>query len=332
MGVAVTVNYAHVTNQAYIDAASITAGGLTVQATMADDGGDKTDTFSAQSTSGAGGGKTGVAGSVAINIAITDTEANLLPAVQTTITGGGDVTLKAESNVSNTAKALPSDGGGSGSSVGVGISVAVNYGENQTYAQMGDGSALTGAHNLDIEATSGQEMTTDAKSGAKGSTAVTPVVAVAIAADDTNATIGSGSLLSVSGNLTDKASLTDQVGTDAEGDTQSSDTGVGISVAVTVVNDNALATTARDLSATGTVTFERERHLRQRSGRQGEREGRPAAGRQPNRTTTVPAASRSTTPPTRRPTSPTARPRRRTAAPRAQRASRTTRARPPTAA
>src|SRR5207245_9507946 len=118
-------------NQAYIGDATVTAGALTVQATMADDGsGDKTDTFSAQSTSGAGGGKNGVAGSVAVNVTFTDTEASLRSGSQSTLSGGsGDVTLKAAGNVSNTAKALPSDGGGTGSSVGVGISVAANYGD-----------------------------------------------------------------------------------------------------------------------------------------------------------------------------------------------------------
>ena len=165
--------------------------------------------------------------------------------------------MKAAGNVSNTAKALPSDGGGTGSNVGVGISVAVNYGENAASALIADTATLTTAHNLDIEASLGQKMATQAKSGSKGSTAVTPVVAVSITANDVDATIGSGSsALSIGGNLTDKATLTDQVSTDAEGDTKSSDTGVGISIAVSVVNDHALADSARDLSATsGTVSF-----------------------------------------------------------------------------
>src|SRR5262249_15365681 len=71
VGAAVTVNYAHATNQAYIGAATVSAGGLTVQATMADDGGDKSDTFSAQSTSGAGGGKNGVAGPAPVHASLT---------------------------------------------------------------------------------------------------------------------------------------------------------------------------------------------------------------------------------------------------------------------
>ena len=100
-----------------------------------------------------------------------------------------------------------------------------------------------------------EEMDTEAKNGAKGSTAVTPVVAVSITANDTDATIGTGSALSLSGDLEAKAALTDQVSTSAEGDTESDDTGVGISIAVAVVNDHALASTDRNLSATGTVTF-----------------------------------------------------------------------------
>jgi hypothetical protein len=223
---------------------------------------ERTDSLGAWATSGAGGGKTGVAGSVAINVIFTDTEAdagyvtnNVLGAPAVTITANGDVTLKADSEVSNIAKAQPTDGGGDGTKVGVGISVAVNYAQNTTSALIADGSSITGANNLSVDANSAQDMSTESKNGAKGSTAVTPVVAVSITANDTSATIGSGSLLTIGGNLEAKAALNDQVSTSAEGDTQSDDTGVGISIAVGVVNDNALATTGRGLAATGTVTL-----------------------------------------------------------------------------
>jgi hypothetical protein len=45
------------------------------------------------------------------------------------------------------------------------------------------------------------------------------------------------------------------VTTYAEGDTFSNDTGVGISVAVSVVNYNALSTTSRDIAAIGALEF-----------------------------------------------------------------------------
>src|SRR4029077_17029034 len=117
---------------------------------------------------------------------------------------------------------------------------------------------LSGAHNLTLSASSGQEMSSEAKSGAKGSTAVTPVVAISISDNETDATVGTDShanLISITGNFSASAVLTSAVETTAEGDTQSDDTGVGISIAVTVVNDNSLATTGRDLHADGTMGF-----------------------------------------------------------------------------
>src|SRR4029077_2656045 len=227
---------------------------------------DQADSFGAQATSGAGGGKTGVAGSLAINVALTDSEAKLgytdaahtVHAPTVTISGGGDVSISAASDVFNTASALPKDGGADGSKTGVGISVAFAYGDNTTLALIGDNTQLTGAHNLTLSASSAQGMVSEAKSGAKGSTAVTPVVAISISDNETDATVGTDShanLISITGNFSASAVLTSAVETTAEGDTQSDDTGVGISIAVTVVNDNSLATTGRDLHADGTMGF-----------------------------------------------------------------------------
>ena len=164
----------------------------------------------------------------------------------------------------NTAKAVPSDGGGDGTKVGVGISVAVNYAEAHTLAQIANGVSLLGDcrsgskfRNLTMSATSEQDMTTEAKSGGKGSTDRRRSVmgSVAVTSNDTEATIGSGATLLLSGAASATASLTDEVGNTAEGDVESDSTGVGISIAVTVVNDNALATTNRDLFTDGAMTF-----------------------------------------------------------------------------
>ena len=72
VGAAIAVNYAQDTDLAYLGGSTFTVGGLDVEATTT-----APDTFNADATSGAGGGKTGVAGSLAINIAITDAEADL---------------------------------------------------------------------------------------------------------------------------------------------------------------------------------------------------------------------------------------------------------------
>ncbi len=227
------------------------------------------DDYNASATSGAGGGSTGVAGSLAINIAITDTEADLgytqpssSPGVPNiTVTGGGNVTLNAQTASAVTASAVPANGGGSGANLGVGISLSLDYAQTSTLAQITNGVVLTGANNLSMTATSTQAMTTTTQGGASGSTAVTPVIAIAITDNDTDATLGTGGLISLTGAFSATASLTDLVETNASGATQSTGTGVGITVTVTVVNDNSLATTGRNLKTTdataanGTIAF-----------------------------------------------------------------------------
>ena len=243
---------------------TLTSGG-TGNATMVND----SDDFNASATSGAGGGDTGVAGSLAINITIADTEADLgytqpnsSPGVPNiTVTGGGNVTLNAQTASVVTASAVPADGGGSGANLGVGISLALDYSQTSTLAQITNNVVLNGANNLSMTATSTQDMTTTTRGGASGSTGVTPVIAIAITDNDTDATLGTGGQISLTGSFSATASLTDQVENSASGATQSSGTGVGITVTVTVVNDNSLATTGRNLKTTdataanGTIAF-----------------------------------------------------------------------------
>ena len=221
---------------------------------------NNSDDFNATAVSGAGGGNTGVAGSLAINIAITDTEADLGPSKDGTssigtptikVTGGGNVTLMAVTNADVTASATPANGGGNGTNLGVGISVAVDYAQTATLAEIASGVALSGAHNLTVDATSTQSMITTTQGGASGSTAITPVIAIDITDNDTEATLGTGAALSLTGSVSILASLTDQVEDMASGATQSMGTGVGITVVVTVVNDDSLATTGRSLATTG---------------------------------------------------------------------------------
>src|SRR5437773_1942234 len=101
-------------------------------------------------------------------------------------------------------------------------------------------------------------MLTRAEGGAKGDTAITPVVAVAVSTDDTNAKLGtySGTVDKWSCAVSLSASHKGGSETIALGDTKSGDTGVGISIAVTVALDNAVASTARDVKADGPVSFD----------------------------------------------------------------------------
>jgi len=123
VGVAVAVNIADVTVVAFAaGTATLDATKLTIEALI-----PATATFSAKSTSGAKGGETDVAGSLAVNVATVLVEASIASAASLTLNAGGtDIGIKAESTTENkvTAKAKVSGGGdttGFGASVGINI-------------------------------------------------------------------------------------------------------------------------------------------------------------------------------------------------------------------
>ena len=181
VGVAVTVDVAERSNLAYIGGTiEITAASLTVGVGKIDAGVLKApdqSTFTAQSIAGVGNSSdVGVAGSLAINVIITDNRAYIDEDATLTLHGNPDVTVGAYSDVSHTTKAVPADGGGIAANVGVGASVALTDAEDTTAAYVGDNATVTGAHNLGLTADSVHATTTQAKNGAKGGTAITPVV------------------------------------------------------------------------------------------------------------------------------------------------------------
>ena len=122
---------------------------------------------------------------------------------------------------------------------------------------------IGGAHEVLLDASSKNDMTTAATGGSAGKTAVTPVVAISVANNDSHATLGAltddstgdAQAMTIKGSLKASAAHAGSVHTSAEGNTKSADTGVGISIALTIASDTALATTARDLTAAGAVTF-----------------------------------------------------------------------------
>ena len=81
VGAGVAITLANVTNEAAVESgAFVTAASFSANAGMTDVSGDKTSRFGAESTSGAGGGSIGVAGSVSINIV----NVNTIAAIRTT--------------------------------------------------------------------------------------------------------------------------------------------------------------------------------------------------------------------------------------------------------
>ncbi|MBW6494216.1 MAG: LEPR-XLL domain-containing protein, partial [Burkholderiaceae bacterium] len=252
IGIAVAVNVASVTNEALVgDSTTITADGLVVEALMAEVLTDKTHTFSAEAISGASAADTGVAGGLAVNVGLSHATAAV--GTSAALNVGGNVTITAENFAVNKATASGKAEGTTG--VGVGASIAVNVGETDTAAGLDNGVTLSGVNNLAISATSKNAMETVGTGGAKGATAVTPVIVVAVSNNETGAVIGTGGTASVAGDVILSAQHEGSNLAEAIGDTKSGDTGVGISLALVIATDSVLATTGRDLSAGGNVAF-----------------------------------------------------------------------------
>jgi hypothetical protein len=234
----------------------ITAKSLSVQVLEAKDSSNKDEpsSFDVEATSGVGKATSlAIAGSVAINVVVFDHDAYLDSGATLTLHGSPDLTVESHSDLTFTTKALAATVKDAGKT-GVGASVAFGYGEDNTLATVNDGASFagSGAKGLTLDAESTNKTDTEAKNGAKGSsTAVTPVIAISVSNNDAEATLGTGSLLTIGPDgLKAAASLTNGVQTQAEGETEAK-TAVGISFALSIVNDKSLATTGRDLLVTG---------------------------------------------------------------------------------
>src|SRR6185436_18002941 len=132
VGIAVAVNVADVLAEARIGNAKVTADGVNLQAVMASAGGDSVHKFGADAKSGASGADTGVAGSLAINVGMSEAVAQVSSNATLTITDKGDVTLSAENFAQNDVRATAAQS--KAGKVGVGASIGLNIGETDTHA------------------------------------------------------------------------------------------------------------------------------------------------------------------------------------------------------
>lgn len=261
VGVAVAINTPIVTNQALVSG-SVASEGLAVSAGMHGSG-DGTNTFLAESTSGAGATNVGVAGSLAVNVAMVTTDALIRSGAMVDADrnndGTGAVGLLADSKTAGTAAAKASEEGGG--SVGVGASFALNIGLHDTTAALEDGAVLGDAGNVTLMATGEHAMTTTAEAGAGGNkesaseVGVSGAIAITVSDSDTAARLGTGTVLAVDGGVALTAGHKSTLTTKSDGEAAGSSAGVGVSLAVAVVTDSAVVTTARDVTAAGDVNL-----------------------------------------------------------------------------
>ncbi|RJR48541.1 MAG: calcium-binding protein, partial [Desulfobacteraceae bacterium] len=269
VGVAVALNVADITNEAYVASnASVTAGGLTIEAIMPDTAAKHT--FTADAKAGAGSSDIGIAGGVAINVVDLDSTAKIGAGAAVTITGGGDVNLSAGTASESTAIAQPTTTGGvSGGSLGIGASVALNIVDTTTQAEVGNDAVILNANDLSLSATSDNAAITTAKAGASasstgsggsgssGGVGVGAAVAISVVTNETVAQLGtSSSTLALTGNLGATAAHTGITTTTADGEvSKGSSAAIGAAIAIGVSTDTTTATTLRPIDVDGDATF-----------------------------------------------------------------------------
>ncbi|WP_158080953.1 hypothetical protein, partial [Pelomonas sp. KK5] len=251
IGAAVAINVAQVYSDAHVGAASVDSQGLALGAgTVSGARSESTTT----ATSGAAGGNTGVAGSLAIGVGISNFSATLASGANVNAHAGA-VSLDANSTTGDAVKAQPDKDGVTAENTGVGASVAINVADHTSRAEMKDGSTLGASGATSLSSKTDSAITTTATGGAKGGTAVTPVVAITVANQDSIARIGSGSTaVNASGAVSVGSTLASTNTTSAEGKAEGTkDAAVGAAVAVNVENDTSQASTARSVTSTGAI-------------------------------------------------------------------------------
>uniref|UniRef100_UPI0032217262 beta strand repeat-containing protein n=1 Tax=Microbacterium sp. TaxID=51671 RepID=UPI0032217262 len=259
IGAGIAITYNSTVNRAVVPATlTVAAHALSVSATQTVDGADDTSTVRAISSSGAGGGKISVAGSVALAISTFDT----LAAVSGTVTlTGGDASIVAGSKVATTVKALPAgEGVVATGDAGVGASFALALATNTTIARIDDDVELTGARDLTVAAGTIDETTTEASMGAKGGkVTVTPAIALTVSTVTTRATIGAlaSGPLEATGRVLVSASQTAAARTTAGAvATGATDAAIGVALALNFAFDTVEATTRRSITAGGEIRFQ----------------------------------------------------------------------------
>jgi hypothetical protein len=254
IGVGVGVNVASASGRAVIaPGVTVHADGLSL---TADNGAGGANTFTAASTSGGGGSSVGVAGSFALNDIGANASSAVIQGGANVDAGGGDVTLSA-TNASNSTATANANDPAKGGQLGIGASAAVNVlPTNTADAEAQDSAGLTDAGNVTVSATGSHTVTTNAVNGAAGSElGLAGGIAVALVTNDTTARLGnSASPLSARGAVTVSAAHSSTTTTTADGETRGNKVGIGVSIGVAVVTDDATAAADRSISAGGAVT------------------------------------------------------------------------------
>uniref|UniRef100_UPI004029BBE8 leukotoxin LktA family filamentous adhesin n=1 Tax=Dialister sp. TaxID=1955814 RepID=UPI004029BBE8 len=232
---------------------TITADGITVQADNAYNGA-ASDTESNETAKtvavGFAGGTSQFAGSGSVTVNVIDQKTDA-----TIGKGKYDAGQKAaQVAATSTAKLFGLAGGVSLSAgSGVGAAVDVQTHKGHTYAGIADGASLKNASSVTVNADSKEHMTSIAATlaGGAGSFAGAGAAGAHSIATDTKAYIGKQSEVTDAGDVSVTAKDETELKTIAGSGAASSNTGVGLTAAVEVVNKKASAIVGDDAKVTG---------------------------------------------------------------------------------
>ncbi|MEN6411423.1 MAG: leukotoxin LktA family filamentous adhesin [Veillonellales bacterium] len=232
IGAAAAINTATINNLATLEKGTYNVTGLDVEAAAYNNGTSNRSLFDADATSGAGGSKISVAGSLALNV-VNDISKATISSGANVPANGGDVTITAENISGTNAKATHANEGASDSKLGVGASVAITIETNDTEAWVGDNATVTGTGNSKVAATADEKLSNSAAGGAGGgAVGVAGSVTEETLSLTTKAYIGQAATIAAGQNVaveaTDTTTAKDYAGALADG------TKVGISAGVDV--------------------------------------------------------------------------------------------------
>lgn len=233
---------------------TITADGITVKADNAYNGdaseNDQTAKTAKTVAVGFAGGTSQFAGSGSVTVNVIDQTTDATVGKGKYDAGKKDVHVEAK----NAAKLFGLAGGVSLSAgSGVGAAVDVQTYNGHTYAGLADSASLTNASSAHVNAESAEHMTSIAATGAggAGSFAGAGAAGAHSIATDTKAYIGQQSEVTDAGDVSVTAKDETELNTIAGSGAASSNTGVGLTAAVEVVNKKASAIVGDDAKVTG---------------------------------------------------------------------------------
>ncbi|MBU4319151.1 MAG: DUF4347 domain-containing protein, partial [Proteobacteria bacterium] len=248
IGVAGAINVATILNRATL-AGDVTARGITLEALMdSRDTGDTQHTLGAKAVSGAGAGNVGVAGSLAVDIGVTESQA-LVTGTAVLSANNETVSLKAENKTSTTTQATAKESATGTGGFGAGASVALNVGVNTARAEIHGNAELTDAGALSLTSSGDHVAVTTAEAGAGGATALGGAVALNVGINTTTAILPLGSGLSLGGGLTLQADHKGSAVTTAKADVAGSESGFAVGFALNARVDQSEAILDRNVTS-----------------------------------------------------------------------------------